>query len=234
MLPLCLEDVTVELAGRRILERVSLSFEPGLRSVIIGPNGAGKSTLLRVCHGLVQPSGGSMRWGGERRARHRHAMVFQRPVMLRRSAIGNVTYALAQCGVKRAERVRRARAAMERAGVGALAMQPARTLSGGEQQRLALARAWALDPLVLFLDEPTANLDPGASAEIERLIAAIHAAGTTIIMTTHNLGQAKRLGDAIYFLHQGHLVEHARAAEFFREPRSREAKTFIRGELPWD
>ena len=233
MLPLCLEDVTVELAGRRILERVSLSFEPGLRSVIIGPNGAGKSTLLRVCHGLVQPSGGSMRWGGECRARHRHAMVFQRPVMLRRSAIGNVTYALAQCGVKRAERVRRARAAMERAGVGALAMQPARTLSGGEQQRLALARAWALDPLVLFLDEPTANLDPAATREVEAIIGAIHRAGAKIVMTTHNLGQARRLGDEVLFLHQGRLAERSPVERFFSQPASAEAEAFIKGELPW-
>ena len=231
---LTLDHVTVEVAGRRILEDVNLNFEPGSRSIIIGPNGAGKSTLLRVCHGLAQPSSGSVRWHGDAHSELRQAMVFQRPVMLRRSALGNVVYALAAARVKRSERAARARAALERAGVSALAMQPARTLSGGEQQRLALARAWALHPFVLFLDEPTANLDPGASAEVERLIANIHAAGTTIIMTTHNLGQAKRLGDAIHFLHQGKLVEQARADDFFREPRSDEAKTFIRGELPWD
>ena len=234
MLPLRLDNVTVEIAGRRILECVDLAFEPGLRSVIIGPNGAGKSTLLRVCHGLAQPSSGSIRWCGQaQHAASRQAMVFQRPVMLRRSAIANVVYALAAAGVKRTERELRARAAMERAGVGALALQPARTLSGGEQQRLALARAWALEPFVLFLDEPTANLDPGACAEVERLIATIHAAGTAIIMTTHNLGQAKRLGDVIYFLHQGRLVERAIAADFFRAPRSAEAAMFVRGELPW-
>ena len=228
-----LEHVTVEIAGRRILEAVDLAFDPGLRSVIIGPNGAGKSTLLRVCHGLTQPSSGSVRWSEPAHANSRHAMVFQRPVMLRRSALANVTYALAAAGVKRPERALRARAAMERAGVSALAAQPARTLSGGEQQRLALARAWALEPFVLFLDEPTANLDPGACAEVERLSATIHAAGTAIIMTTHNLGQAKRLGDVIYFLHQGRLVERASAADFFRAPRSAEATMFIRGELPW-
>ena len=233
MLPLRLNDVSFELAGRRILASVNLAFEPGVRSIIIGPNGAGKSTLLRVCHGLAQPTSGSIQWSGPAHASARQAMVFQRPVMLRRSAMANVTYALAAAGVKRPQRELRARAALERAGVSALAMQPARTLSGGEQQRLALARAWALDPFVLFLDEPTANLDPGACAEVERLIATIHAAGTTIIMTTHNLGQAKRLGDAIYFLHQGRLVERASAADFFRAPRSAEASMFVRGELPW-
>ena len=154
--------------------------------------------------------------------------------MLRRSAIDNVVFALAAAGVPRHARETRARAALERAGVRELATRPARTLSGGEQQRLALARAWALDPLVLFLDEPTANLDPGASAEVERLIGAIGAGGTKIVMTTHNLGQAKRLGDDICFLHQGRLVERADAAAFFRAPRSDEARSFIRGELPWN
>ena len=234
MMPrLRLEDVSVEISGRRILERVSLTFASGLRSLIIGPNGAGKSTLLRLCHGLVQPSSGALQWDLQDRDATRQAMVFQRPVMLRRSAMANVIYGLAAAGIARNQRVPRAKAGLQRAGVSELAKQPARSLSGGEQQRLALARAWALEPAVLFLDEPTANLDPGASAEIERLIQAIHAAGTKIVMTTHNLGQAKRLGDEIFFLQQGRLVEHAPVAEFFHAPRSEEARAFIRGELPW-
>ena len=234
MVSLRLENATVDIGSRRILDRVGVTFVTGSRSIIIGPNGAGKSTLLRLCHGLLRPSSGSVEWGGGATNSLRQAMVFQRPVMLRRSAIANVVFALAAAGVPRREREARAFAAMERAGVSELAMRPARTLSGGEQQRLALARAWALDPLVLFLDEPTANLDPGASAEVERLIVAIDAAGTKIIMTTHNLGQAKRLGNDICFLHQGRLVEHAAAADFFRGPRSEIARSFIRGELPWD
>ena len=229
-----LENATVDIGARRILDHVNLTFAAGTRSIIIGPNGAGKSTLLRLCHGLVRPSSGSIEWCGEARSDLLQAMVFQRPVMLRRSAIANVTFALAAAGVPRRDRETRARAVMERAGVSELALRFARTLSGGEQQRLALARAWALNPLALFLDEPTANLDPGASAEVERLIAAIDAAGTKIIMTTHNLGQAKRLGDDICFLHQGRLVEHTPATEFFRGPRSEAARSFIRGELPWD
>lgn len=233
MLPLRLENATVEIAGRRILDQVTLTFATGSRSIVIGPNGAGKSTLLRLCHGLLRPTSGSVEWSAAAGDCSRQAMVFQRPVMLRRSAIDNVVFALAAAGVPRRVRETRARAALERAGVRELATRSARTLSGGEQQRLALARAWALEPLVLFLDEPTANLDPGASAEVERLIAAIGAGGTKIVMTTHNLGQAKRLGDDICFLHQGRLVERADAATFFRAPRSDEARSFIRGELPW-
>jgi tungstate transport system ATP-binding protein len=160
-------------------------------------------------------------------------MVFQRPVMLRRSALANVVYALQCSGVLASWRGERARAALERVGLAASADRPARVLSGGQQQRLALARAWALDPEVLFLDEPTASLDPGATQEIEGVIAAMHAAGTKIVMVTHNLGQARRLGDEILFLHQGRVVERTPAERFFREPQSREATQFLEGELPW-
>jgi tungstate transport system ATP-binding protein len=160
-------------------------------------------------------------------------MVFQRPVMLRRSAIANVEYALALAGVLAIERTHQARAALESVGLAHLAERPARVLSGGEQQRLALARAWALRPEVLFLDEPTASLDPSATAEVERIIQAIHAAGTKIVMCTHNLGQARRLGDEILFLNRGHLAERAPADRFFDQPASPEARDFLKGELPW-
>jgi tungstate transport system ATP-binding protein len=163
----------------------------------------------------------------------RQAMVFQRPVMLRRSALSNVAYGLKVAGVGATERDARARAALERVGLTHLADRPARVLSGGEQQRLALARAWALRPEVLFLDEPTANLDPSASREVEAIIGAIHAAGAKIVMTTHNLGQARRLADEILFIHQGRLVERAPVAAFFKQPASAEAAAFIKGELPW-
>ena len=160
-------------------------------------------------------------------------MVFQRPVLLRRTAVANVAYALAIAGVPRAERIPRALDALRRVGLGHLAKHPARVLSGGEQQRLALARAWALSPEVLFLDEPTASLDPGATQEIEKGIAAVHASGTKIVLVTHNLGQARRLGDEILFLHQGRIAERAPADRFFKQPASREAAQFLEGELPW-
>ena len=160
-------------------------------------------------------------------------MVFQRPVMLRRSAVANIIYGLKLAGISPSECELRARDVLEAVGLSGIAEQPARVLSGGEQQRVALARAWALGPEVLFLDEPTANLDPGAAREVESLIGQIRAGGTKIVMTTHNLGQAKRLGDEILFLSQGRLVERTPVDQFFAKPQSAEADAFIRGELPW-
>ena len=235
LLPLRLREVGFTAGARTILDRVSAQIEAGPRTVILGANGAGKSVLMRICHGLLAPSAGSVQWSraeapGEPR---RQAMVFQRPVMLRRSALANVVYALKAARVPRAERKARAQAALEHVGLAHLAESPARVLSGGEQQRLALARAWALRPEVLFLDEPTANLDPTATREVEAIIGAIHAAGAKIVMTTHNLGQAKRLGDEVLFIHQGRLAERSPIERFFTNPASPEAEAFIKGELPW-
>jgi len=235
LLPLRLSGVSFAAGGRTILDRIDAAIEAGPRTVILGANGAGKSVLMRLCHGLLQPSAGKVAWAAAetRGEPRRQAMVFQRPVMLRRSALANVAYALKAAGVRRQERLPRAQGALESVGLLALADHPARVLSGGEQQRLALARAWALRPEVLFLDEPTANLDPSATKEVESIIGAIHAVGTKIVMTTHNLGQARRLGDEVLFLHQGRLVERASVETFFRKPVSAEAEAFIKGELPW-
>ena len=235
MLPLVLEDVTFAARGRTIIDRVSCEFTPGPRTVILGPNGAGKSVLMRLCHGLLAPTSGSIVWRGGR-DEHRpraQAMVFQRPVMLRRSAIGNVTYGLAVAGVAGPARDRRAQQVLDAVGLSAAAHRPARVLSGGEQQKLALARAWALDPEVLFLDEPTANLDPSATREVEAIVGQIHAGGTKIVMTTHNLGQARRLGDEILFMSAGRIAEHAPVERFFAHPSTAEAAAFVKGELPW-
>jgi len=235
LLPLRLEDVVFEVGSRQIIRGISTTLEAGSRTIILGPNGAGKSVLLRLCHGLLKPTAGVVAWnspelpGGPRR----QAMVFQRPVMLRRSALGNVMYALRLAGVPHGQRKERALGALRTVGLEACAHHAARVLSGGEQQRLALARIWALHPEVLFLDEPTANLDPGATHEIERIIAALHAAGTKIVMVTHNLGQAHRLGDEILFMHEGRLVERAPAERFLKHPESSEAANYLEGELPW-
>ncbi|MGE0358349.1 MAG: ATP-binding cassette domain-containing protein [Burkholderiales bacterium] len=226
-------DLTVVLGGVRALDRLDLFLEPGLRSVVLGPNGAGKSVLLRTLHGLLRPTSGSLAWEGPGGRPPRQAMVFQRPVMLRRSGLANVSYALAVNGVPEPQRSRRAAEALERMGLSAIASRPARVLSGGEQQRLALARAWSLNPEVLFLDEPTSSLDPGATAEIERAIGAMAAEGTRIVMTTHNLGQARRLADEIVFLHAGRVTERTAADRFFARPGSPEAGLFLQGELPW-
>jgi len=235
LLPLTLQDVVFEAGGKRILDGVSLAIAPGPRTLILGPNGSGKSVLLRLCHGLLQPTAGRVSFHGPEylNGRRRHAMVFQRPVMLRRSALANVTYGLALAGVAASERTKIAGEALDRVGIAHLAAQPARVLSGGEQQRLALARAWALRPELLLLDEPTANLDPTATMAIESVIQAMHDAGTKIVMVTHNLGQAHRLGDEVVFLDAGRVAERAPVDVFLRSPSSREAARFLEVEMPW-
>ena len=235
LLPLRLTDVGWAVGDKLLLSGITATLEYGSRTVILGANGAGKSVLLRLCHGLLQPTSGEVRWHTPETpgAPRRQAMVFQRPVLFRRSVLGNLTFALGLAGVPRAERRERAVAALDRVGLASLAERPARVLSGGEQQRLALARAWSLQPEVLFLDEPTANLDPGATREIEAVIEAIHAAGTKIVLVTHNLGQARRLGDEVLFLDRGRLVEQTAIDRFFQQPASAEAAAFLKGELPW-
>lgn len=235
LLPLQLTEVSYEAGGKRLIDRVTLTIDKGPRTVLLGPNGAGKSLLMRLCHGLLRPATGQVRFSGPEWAggRRRHAMVFQRPVMLRRSALANVTYGLSLAGLRHAEAVRIASEALERVGLLGLAPQPARVLSGGEQQRLAIARAWALRPELLFLDEPTANLDPSAMQSIERAIQAVHEAGTKVVLITHNLGQAHRLGDEAVFLSGGRVVERRPMDRFLQSPASPEAAAFIRGEVPW-
>ena len=235
ILPLTLDEVSYEVAGQRLIDGVSLAFEAGPRSVVLGPNGAGKSLLLRLCHGLIRPSAGRVVWAGASggAARRRQAMVFQTPVLLRRSTAANVAYPLRLRGVPRHIREARVAEALALAGLSALAGRPARVLSGGEQQRLAIARAWATGPEVLFLDEPTARLDPAATRAVEDLIRTVHAGGTKIVMTTHDLGQARRLADEVLFLHHGRLIERAPADRFFAGPRSAEAAAFIKGDLLW-
>ena len=235
ILPLSLEDVVYEAGGARLIDRLSFSLDVGPRTIILGPNGAGKSLTLRLCHGLIRPTAGRVVWRGPGapRAARRQAMVFQRPVMLRRSAAANIDYALSLAGLGRRARRARLAEALEATGLKPLARRPARVLSGGEQQRLALARAWALKPDVLFLDEPTASLDPAATRAVEDIVNAFHRTGAKIVMTTHDLGQARRLADEVIFLHRGCLVERAPAERFFSAPASPEARAFVRGELLW-
>ncbi len=235
ILPLRLSDVSFSAGDRTIIDRVSFELSAGPSTIVLGANGAGKSVLLRLMHGLLAPSSGRVEWLGSNsaRARRLQAMVFQRPVMLRRSVLANITYALALADVPARDRDRLALEALEEVGLATLATRPARVLSGGEQQRLALARAWALHPEVLFLDEPTASLDPAATREIETVIKAFDASGTKIVMVTHNLGQARRLGDEVLFVHQGRVAEVTPVDTFFSQPASAEASAFIKGENPW-
>jgi len=237
ILPLELDEVGYTVAGRSLLDGISARLEAGSRTIVLGPNGAGKSLLLRLCHGLLVPSSGWVRWGGgghslagEVTAR-RQAMVFQRPVLLRRSVVANIRYVLALAGIARRRRQALAMDSLSRFGLRDLAFRPARVLSGGEQQRLALARAWVVEPDVLFLDEPTSSLDPAATLAVEMAIQDFHAAGTKIVMTTHDLGQARRLADEVLFLSRGRLVEVSPAARFFKGPASAQARAFLAGEL---
>ena len=234
-MPLALKQVFYRIGERTLIHPINLELRAGTRTVIIGPNGAGKSLTLGLCHGLIRPSGGEVRWAqpAQGYGPKRHAMVFQRPVLLRRSALGNVTYALAIQGIPRTRRKALALKALEQTGLESLAEQPARVLSSGEQQRLALARAWALKPQVLFLDEPTANLDPAAILAVEKIIAGIFSSGTKIVMVTQDLGQARRLADEVIFLHKGHLLEHSAAKQFFSGPESSAARSFLQGDLVW-
>jgi len=237
ILPLELENVRWQVSAQAPfrLDGLSLQLALGSRTVLLGPNGAGKTLTLRVAHGLLEPTEGTVRWKGPGgpAAALQQAMVFQRPVLLRRSVTANLSYALALRGISAEARQTRLAHALEGAGLTHLAARSARTLSVGQQQRVALARAWALEPQVLFLDEPTASLDPGAAQAVESTIQSIASGGTKIVMTTHDLGQARRLADDIVFLQAGRVTEHTPAAEFFESPRSAEARAFLKGDLFW-
>jgi tungstate transport system ATP-binding protein len=231
-LPVTLTDVTVVAGAVTILDRISMTIAPGAPTVLIGPNGSGKTTLLRVAMGLVQPTRGRIAWGGREAAPpEKRAIVFQRPAMLRRSAAGNVRYALAAAKAPRATRNARIAELLALVGLKDLGRRPARRLSGGEQQRLALARALAREPELLLLDEPTASLDPAATKAIEDIVRAVAARGVKVVMSTHDLGQARRLAGDIALLHRGRLIERGPAEAFFTGPQTQEAKTFIAGEL---
>ena len=230
--PIRFDQATVVAGGVAVLDRVTLTLAAGTTTVLIGPNGAGKSTLLRLAMGLTRPTSGKVTWGGRDDVPPtRRAIMLQRPTMLRRSAAGNVSYALAAAGFARAQGRERTTELIALLGLKDLADRPARRLSGGEQQRLALARALAKDPDVLFLDEPTASLDPAATKAIEDLIRSIAARGIKVVMATHDLAEARRLGGDVVLMHRGRIVEHAAAASFFHAPASAEAAKFLAGEL---
>ncbi len=213
-----------------ILQSVNLTVAQNTRTVILGPNGAGKSVLLRIMHGLLMASSGTVQWTHPNP--HAQAMVFQKPIMLRRSVLANIAFALQVSGKFKGDTRSAAINALDKAGIAHLAQRQARQCSGGEQQRIALARAWALEPEILFLDEPTASLDPSATKIVEATIQAIHEAGTCIVMTSHDLGQAKRLADRIIFLNQGRIEDDCDADTFFHQTPSLNAQAFLKGELP--
>ncbi len=231
-LPIRFSEVAILAGGVTVLDCISITFSAGAPTVLIGPNGSGKTTLLRAAMGLIRPARGRITWdGSEVSPPTRRAIMFQRPVMLRRSAAANIGYALAAAGAPRAERAKRTAGLLSLVGLQALAGRPARQLSGGEQQRLSLARALARDPAVLFLDEPTASLDPAATKAIEDIVRAVSTRGIKVVMATHDLGEAKRLAGEIVLLHRGRIIESGPAHSLFAAPTTDEAKKFIAGEL---
>jgi tungstate transport system ATP-binding protein len=231
-LPILLDTVSVDRNGVAILSAVALAVNAGPPTVLIGPNGSGKTTVLRLLMGLIAPNAGRITWAGRANtAGRRLALVSQRPVMLRRSVFGNVTYALAAAGVPWRQRGNRAGELLAQVGLTERAARPARKLSGGEHQRLALARALARDPEVLCLDEPTASLDPANTKATEEIIAAIAASGVKVVMATHDLGQARRLAGDVVMLVGGRVCERAPAPQFFSSPATPQAAAFLRGDL---
>lgn len=229
--PLRVERLGFDAGGARLLDEIDVTLERGAATAVLGANGAGKSLLLRLIMGLLAPSRGCVRAAGPTQGRI--AFVFQKPVMLRRSARANLVHALSAQGAGRREARLRADAALERFGLAALAERPARLLSGGEQQRLAIARAAALEPELLLLDEPTAALDPGAAARVESMLAELKKDGVTLIFATHDFAQAARLSDRAVFLRRGRLVEQAPTRLFFSAPATAQARAFLAGELDW-
>jgi tungstate transport system ATP-binding protein len=226
-----LKAVDVQFGDARALSGVDLRVCAGERLALVGANGSGKSTLLRVLHGLTAPSRGSVLRDSGVRA----AMLFQRPYMLRTSAVNNVALGLWLRGTPWKRAKEQALLALGRVGLVEASLRNARALSVGQQQRLALARAWSLQPGVLFLDEPTSSLDPNAKREVESLMAEFAQGGMTLVFASHNLGQVKRLATRVVYLEQGRVMADLPTHEFFNGPAlaqaSREADLFLKGEI---
>jgi tungstate transport system ATP-binding protein len=231
-LPIVFDRVSVRAGVTTILDRLTLTLSSGSPTLVIGPNGAGKSTLLRLCMGLAVPTEGRITWGGRADAKPtRRAFVFQRPVMLRRTVAANIAYGLTHADYPREKLAARTTELLERVGLSDLALRPARRLSGGEQQRLALARALARDPELLLLDEPTASLDPAATRSVEEIVRIAAQSGIKIVMASHDLGQVRRLAGDVVFMVRGTVREQTLAEDFLKNPSTSEAAAFVRGDL---
>lgn len=229
MLPLKVDNLRLGFAGKPVLDGLNLTIGSTGLTVIMGPNGVGKSQFLKLIHGLIRADDGQITWNGTpaHKATARQALVFQKPVLLRRSVAANLDFVLKS---RRRDRSQRD-ALLQHVGLADKARQPARRLSGGEAQRLALARALALSPEVLLLDEPTASLDPASVLAIEQIVQDARDHGTKVILVTHDIGQARRLADEIVFLHHGRVAEQTDAVSFFAGPQSRAARDFLAGRI---
>ena len=235
ILPISVDGLNFSVGGKDILCDLNFQLDAGIKTFIIGPNGAGKTVLLKLCHGLLVPASGKIVWANRLKPKphYKQGMLFQRPILLRRSTRANIEYALAVQGVHGLRQKSRVDAVLEETGLAELAHRNARVLSLGEQQRLALARVWALKPQILFLDEPTAHLDPSSTRMVERIISRIFESGTKIVMTSHDMGQVKRLADEVLFLHRGHMLEKTPVEQFFSDSKNKEVSLFVKGNLLW-
>ncbi|WP_321504675.1 ATP-binding cassette domain-containing protein [Breoghania sp.] len=234
VLPIAAHGLSLRRNGRPLIDGIDLIVNGRGITMVMGPNGAGKSLLMKLLAGLQRPDAGMVNWDGrapDRARAPRIGYVFQKPVMLRRSVLGNIMHALKAVGVARAERRSRATQALTRGRLEHLAAMPARLLSGGEQQRLALVRALAARPQLLLLDEPTANLDPASTAGIETLVLEAARAGTRVLFVSHDRGQVRRLADEVIFMHEGKIAERSSADAFFENPKSPLARHFLEGGL---
>lgn len=229
ILPLSVRDLVLVHGETASIDGIDLDLGPSGCTVVLGPNGAGKSLLLRLLHGLIAPTSGRIDWAGRtpRQVTQRQALVFQKPVLLRRSVAANIDFVLRTRGGDRA----RTAPLLESVGLAHKAAQPARLLSGGEAQRLALARALATDPEVLFLDEPTASLDPASVLAIERIVQSAMRQGVRVVFVTHDIGQARRMADDVVFLSRGRVAEHTPASIFFDSPQTRAARDYLNGRI---
>jgi tungstate transport system ATP-binding protein len=231
LLPLEVSSLVYRVDREPLLDHISVTVGSAGITTVMGANGAGKSLFLRLIHGLLTPSSGRILWNGrdlDLATRRRQALVFQKPVLMRRSVAANIDFVLKPGGG--AYRRRRDQI-LQQAGLFRQRNQPARLLSGGEQQRLALARALATEPEVLLLDEPCASIDAGATLQIENLLQQARERGVKILLVTHDVGQARRLADDILFMHNGRLLEYRPAAEFFESPASAQARAYLEGRI---
>lgn len=232
ILPLVLNDACVHKKGLQIVGPLNMQLQGRGCSIVMGPNGSGKTTFLRLMHGLEMASQGQVIWNGNRRDVYpRQSFVFQTPVVMRRSVRENIAYPLITRGHKKRTALLEADRWIDEVGLHGSAQKDALVLSGGEKQKLALARALITKPEVLFLDEPSSNLDGASTYDIETLIFKARDSGTRIVMATHDFGQARRLASEIYFMYHGTIHEHAVKDDFFAGPKTKEARAFIKGDI---
>ena len=230
LFPIRVKNLSLATPEKVLLHDLNCNFTQETLTAVIGPNGAGKSLFVRCLHGLTTPTNGTIDFGDKKlteEIRRKQSMVFQTPQLLRRSVIDNIKFVakLSSGNTKNLDKL------LDDTGLTAVRNQPARNLSGGEKQRLSLARAIVSNPEILFLDEATSSLDPSSVFIIENLITNIKSMGVKIILITHDIGQAKRLADDIIFMHKGKILETGLTLEFFKNPVTKAATSFLTGDI---